>query len=237
MGKIIIVGANGSIGSASAQILKSQNRDIELLSRNEKELALNASQLDSSSQAIDISMHDQVDKYIDEIDFKIEGIIFAVGTIVLKTFEQTTMEEFISTYKKNFIDPIYFTQQSIKKMSESSSVVYFSSVAAQSGFKLHTAISSSKSALMGAMISLAAEYAPKIRFNCISPSLTKSKMSSFLTDSIPMSEGIAKLHPLGRLGEGKDSGSLAAYLMSPEASWITGQNFNVDGGRSNINTK
>jgi|TARA_B100000787_G_scaffold140147_1_gene109119 NAD(P)-dependent dehydrogenase (short-subunit alcohol dehydrogenase family) len=237
MGKIIIVGANGSIGKASAQILKSQSKDIELLSRNKEELNSNALELDCSSQVIDISNYNHVNEYIKQIDFEIDGIIFAVGSILLKPFEKTTIDDFELTYKQNFLDPIYFTQQSITKMSNSSSIVYFSTVAAQSGFKLHTAISSSKSALMGAMISLAAEYAPKIRFNCISPSLTKSKMSSFLTDSVPMSEGIAKLHPMGRLGEGKDSGSLAAYLMSPEASWITGQNFNVDGGRSNINTK
>ena len=237
MGKIVIVGANGSIGKASAQILRSQNRDIEILSRNKDELKVNALELNCSSQAIDISDHSHVDKYIQQIDFDIEGIIFAVGSIMLKPFEKTTMSEFELTYKQNFLNPIYFTQQAITKMSNSSSVVYFSTVAAKSGFKLHTAIASAKSALMGAMISLSAEYAPKIRFNCISPSLTNSKMSSFLTDSKPMSEGIAKLHPMGRLGEGKDSGSLAAYLMSPEASWITGQNFSVDGGRSNINTK
>ena len=237
MGKIIVIGANGSIGKASAKILKSQNREIEILSRNKDELEINASELKCNSQPIDISSYEDVDKYLEQINFDIDGIIFAMGSIILKPFEKTSMNDFESTYKQNFLDPIYFTQKAISKMSNPSSVVYFSTVAAKSGFKLHTAIASAKSALMGAMISLSAEYAPKIRFNCISPSLTNSKMSSFLTDSKPMSEGIAKLHPMGRLGEGKDSGSLAAYLMSPEASWITGQNFSVDGGRSNINTK
>ena len=56
MGKIIIVGANGSIGKASPQILRSQNRDIEILSRNKDELNVNALELNCSSQAIDLSL-------------------------------------------------------------------------------------------------------------------------------------------------------------------------------------
>ena len=225
MGKIIIVGANGSIGKASAQILRSQNRDIEILSRDKDELNVNALELNCSSQAIDISDHSHVDKYIQQIDFDIEGIIFAVGSIMLKPFEKTTMSEFELTYKQNFLNPIYFTQQAITKMSNSSSVVYFSTVAAKSGFKLHTAIASAKSALMGAMISLSAYT-------------TSAKHGNFWF----IKNVFISLHPLRKVSKVcslrvKDSGSLAAYLMSPEASWITGQNFSVDGGRSNINTK
>ena len=62
-------------------------------------------------------------------------------------------------------------------------------------------------------------------------------MSSFITDSSQMTNAIAKLHPMGRIGVGNDAGSLASFLLSSESSWITGQNFNVDGGRSNINTR
>ena len=49
-----------------------------------------------------------------------------------------------------------------------------------------------------------------------------------------LAEGIAKAHPLKRLGEGKDSASLAKFLISDESSWITGQVIAVDGGRSKL---
>ena len=49
-----------------------------------------------------------------------------------------------------------------------------------------------------------------------------------------IAEGIAKQHPLKRIGEGKDAAALAKFLLSDESSWITGQIIGVDGGRSNV---
>ena len=49
-----------------------------------------------------------------------------------------------------------------------------------------------------------------------------------------IAEGIAKAHPLKRLGEGKDSAALAKFLITEESSWVTGQVIAVDGGRSNF---
>ena len=50
----------------------------------------------------------------------------------------------------------------------------------------------------------------------------------------PLADGIAKAHPLKRLGEGKDSAALAKFLLSEESSWMTGQIIGVDGGRSKL---
>ncbi|MAV82783.1 MAG: hypothetical protein CMI90_04910 [Pelagibacteraceae bacterium] len=237
MGKIIILGANGSVGKSTTDHLSKKDLDLELISRNSEELEINASATKSSFKSLDISDFDSVRSYINDIDFEIDGILFAVGSISLKPFSVTSSDDFLNVYKQNFLNPVNFLNLSIDKLSNNSSVVFFSTVAAQSGFKQHTAIASAKSALLGLSISLAAEYSPKIRFNCISPSLIKSKMSSFITDSSQMTNAIAKLHPMGRIGVGNDAGSLASFLLSSESSWITGQNFNVDGGRSNINTR
>ena len=65
-------------------------------------------------------------------------------------------------------------------------------------------------------------------------SLTKSKISNFLFDNKKNIETIQKMHPLKRLGEGKDIASLAKFLLTPENSWITGQIIGIDGGRSAI---
>ena len=73
-----------------------------------------------------------------------------------------------------------------------------------------------------------------IRVNCIAPSLTKSKISQPILKSIPVAEGIAKAHPMKRIGEGKDAAAMAKFLLTEESSWITGQIIGVDGGRSSL---
>ena len=117
-------------------------------------------------------------------------------------------------------------QESLKK--NNGSVILFSTVAAKRGFSNHSIIASTKAAVEGLTVSLAAEFAPFIRVNCIAPSLTKSKISQPLLKNLPMAEGIAKAHPMKRIGEGKDAAAMAKFLLTEESSWITGQIIGVD---------
>ena len=87
--------------------------------------------------------------------------------------------------------------------------------------------------LEGLTVSLAAELAPSV-VNCIAPSLSNSKMAGRILGNSKIADGIAKAHPLRRVGEGVDSAALAKFLLSDKSSWITGQIIGVDGGRSNV---
>ena len=113
-------------------------------------------------------------------------------------------------------------------------MVLFSTAAVHRGFTNHSIIASAKAAVEGLAISLVAEFAPHIRVNCIAPSLTNSKIAQPMLKNSAIAEGIAKAHPLKRIGEGKDSASLAKFLLSNDSSWITGQVIAVDGGRSKL---
>ena len=73
-----------------------------------------------------------------------------------------------------------------------------------------------------------------VRVNCIAPSLSKSKIADPMLKNTVLAEGIAKAHPLKRVGEGADSASLAKFLITDESSWVTGQVIGVDGGRSTL---
>ena len=99
---------------------------------------------------------------------------------------------------------------------------------------LCTVIGASKAALVGLTVSLAAELKPKIRVNCIAPSLSTSNIAAPLLSSAAAKEAIEKAHPLRRIGVGEDHAEMAAFLLSDRASWITGQVISIDGGRGVI---
>jgi NAD(P)-dependent dehydrogenase (short-subunit alcohol dehydrogenase family) len=81
---------------------------------------------------------------------------------------------------------------------------------------------------------LAAEYAPKIRVNCIAPSLTNTPLAASFLNNEQKREANALRHPLKRIGTVKDIADMAAFLLSDKASWITGQVLHVDGGMSSL---
>ena len=234
-GKFLIFGATGAIGSNLAeQLKKSGHNDIHLIARNEQEVKSISEKLGCSYTVADVLEDGFIDKIKNDID-NAKGLAYCVGSIDLKPLRMVTESDFNKCMKLNLysaVEAIKGYQESLKK--NKGSVVLFSTVAAQRGFTNHSIIASSKAAIEGLTVSLAAEFAPNIRVNCIAPSLTNSKIAQPMLKNTSLAEGIAKAHPLKRLGEGKDSASLAKFLITEESSWITGQIIAVDGGRSKL---
>ncbi|MDC0436694.1 SDR family oxidoreductase [Candidatus Pelagibacter sp.] len=232
--KYLIFGATGSVGSSLAEQLKNSGNDIHLVARNESEVKVIAEKLGCSYTVVDVLEEGFIEKVKSDID-DIKGIAYCVGSIDLKPLRMVTEADMNKCMKLNLysaIEVIKGFQESLKK--NKGSVVLFSTVAAQRGFTNHTIIASAKAAVEGLTVTLAAEFAPNIRVNCIAPSLSKSKIAEPMLKNPAIAEGIAKAHPLKRLGEGKDSAALAKFLITEESSWITGQIIAVDGGRSKL---
>ncbi|WP_415299901.1 SDR family NAD(P)-dependent oxidoreductase [Candidatus Pelagibacter sp. Uisw_134_02] len=232
--KYLIFGATGSVGSSLAEQLKNSGNDIHLVARNESEVKVIAEKLGCSYTVADVLEDGFIEKIKSDIN-EIKGIAYCVGSIDLKPLRMVTEADMNKCMKLNLysaIEAIKGFQESLKK--NKGSVVLFSTVAAQRGFTNHTIIASAKAAVEGLTVTLAAEFAPHIRVNCIAPSLSKSKIAEPMLKNPAIAEGIAKAHPLKRLGEGKDSAALAKFLITEESSWITGQIIAVDGGRSKL---
>jgi len=232
--KYLIFGATGSVGSSLAEQLKNSGNDIHLVARNESEVKAIAEKLGCSYTVADVLEDGFIEKVKSDIN-DIKGVAYCVGSIDLKPLRMVTEADMNKCMKLNLysaIEAIKGFQESLKK--NKGSVVLFSTVAAQRGFTNHTIIASAKAAVEGLTVTLAAEFAPNIRVNCIAPSLSKSKIAEPMLKNPTIAEGIAKAHPLKRLGEGKDSAALAKFLITEESSWITGQIIAVDGGRSKL---
>ena len=232
--KYLIFGATGSVGSSLAEQLKNSGNDIHLVARNEIEVKAIAEKLGCSYTVADVLEDGFIEKVKSDVN-EIKGIAYCVGSIDLKPLRMVTEADMNKCMKLNLysaIEAIKGFQESLKK--NKGSVVLFSTVAAQRGFTNHTIIASAKAAVEGLTVTLAAEFAPHIRVNCIAPSLSKSKIAEPMLKNPVIAEGIAKAHPLKRLGEGKDSAALAKFLITEESSWITGQIIAVDGGRSKL---
>jgi NAD(P)-dependent dehydrogenase (short-subunit alcohol dehydrogenase family) len=232
--KYLIFGATGSVGSSLAEQLKNSGNNIHLVARNEIEVKAIAEKLGCSHTVADVLEDGFIEKVKSDVN-EIKGIAYCVGSIDLKPLRMVTEADMNKCMKLNLysaIEAIKGFQESLKK--NKGSVVLFSTVAAQRGFTNHTIIASAKAAVEGLTVTLAAEFAPHIRVNCIAPSLSKSKIAEPMLKNPAIAEGIAKAHPLKRLGEGKDSAALAKFLITEESSWITGQIIAVDGGRSKL---
>ena len=232
--KFLIFGATGSIGSSLAEQLKNSGNEIHLVARNQDDVNSIANKLDCSYTVANVLEDGFIEKVKSDIS-DIKGVAYCVGSIDLKPLKMTNEQDFNKCMKLNLysaIEVIKGYQESLKK--NKGSIVLFSTVAAQRGFTNHAIIASAKAAVEGLTVTLAAEFAPNIRVNCIAPSLTRSKIAEPMLKNSVIADGIARAHPLKRLGEGKDSASLAKFLITEDSSWVTGQIIAVDGGRSKL---
>ena len=230
MANYLIIGASSGIGKKLAEQLSSAGHNVfGTYFKNE---------IQSDNALLAYYPLNVLDETI-TLDFLPEtlaGVIYCPGSINLKPFERIKAADFISDYNLQVAGAIKVIQAVASKLkaTENASIILFSTVAVQMGLPFHTQVAASKGAIEGLTKALAAEYAPKIRVNCIAPSLTDSPLAASLLNSDQKREANALRHPMKRIGTTEDIAFMAEFLLSPKASWITGQIMHVDGGMSGI---
>lgn len=228
MKNYLVIGGSSGIGKEISELLSKENI-VFSTSRNE---------INESNENI---RHIKYDVLEDELDpellpDQIDGFVYCPGTINLRPFKSLKLETFRSDLELNLIGAIKTLQIILTRLqqSPSSSIIFYSTVAVKTGMPFHSSVSSSKSALEGLTKSLAAEFAPKIRVNCIAPSIVNTPLANKFLNTEDKIEKAAARHPLNKIGTAKEIAQLTQYLLDDKSKWITGQIINIDGGISSI---
>lgn len=239
-GLAVVFGATGGVGGATATALRERGFDLHVAGRDPERVTAAAGALGATftlGDARDAAHFADVAR--DVGDRPVTALVYAVGSIRIKPVTRLTDAEVLEDFTLHALG----AQRAVAALlpalrrSEAASIVLFSTIAVAQGFHGHASVSMAKGAVEGLTRALGAELAPRIRVNCVAPSLTRTRIAEPLTRNEASAKAIADLHALPRLGEARDVAAITTFLATDDSAWMSGQVVAVDGGRSRLRTK
>ena len=224
---ILVIGGNSLIGQEVIKLSNSEGDNVIATSRSTIDLPLkNFIQLDPNE---DLSG-------LDALPDSIDALLYCPGSISLKSIQRMDISDIREDFRINFEGAFNIIKKVLPnlKKDNGASVVFISSVAANSGMTFHSSIATSKAALEGFARSLASELAPRVAINCVAPSLTNTPMAEHLLDNEKKLQSSQERHPLNSIGDPVKVAKVIYNLFSAKEDWITGQTISIDGGLSSL---
>ncbi len=239
----LVVGAAGSIGSATVRRLADAGATVVLAGRDEAAMEELAGEVGTDDvRTVDARDIAEVGALVEGVvadHGRLDGVANLAGSVLLKPAHLTTADEWADTIATNLTSAFAVVRAAAPAMrSGGGSIVLAASAAAQTGIANHEAIAAAKGGVIGLVRSAAATYGARgVRVNAVAPGLTRSKMTAKLVGNEAQAEASRQMHVLGRLGEGDDVAAAVAWLLDPATSWVTGQVIGVDGGLGQVRTR
>lgn len=230
---IVVAGGSKGIGLSLVERLRSRATRIDVLSRQLDDLHVDGV---VRHTPFDFTAGNAATVELPEV---IHAAVYCPGSINLRSFRSLKEEDFRNDWEINLLGAVRFLQACLPGLNANTaespaSVLLFSTVAVGQGMPMHASVAAAKGAVEGLARSLAAEWAPKIRVNCLAPALTETPLAARFFSSDAARQALAAKYPLGRTGTSGDLAAIAEFLLGPESSWITGQTLGIDGGLSTL---
>jgi NAD(P)-dependent dehydrogenase (short-subunit alcohol dehydrogenase family) len=190
----------------------------------------------------DLARSDDIAKAIDMTVARLGGLDILVnnaGIMFEKTVEEMSEQDWDRMMAINLKAPFILTKRAMPVLRErgGGSIINIGSIEGLASNPGHPAYSASKAGIHGFTAAVAVDHGRDgVRCNAIAPGWINSDLSDAYLESMPDSIRVRRellaMHPAGRLGEPRDVGNLAVWLASDESSFVTGQVFVIDGGRT-----
>jgi NAD(P)-dependent dehydrogenase (short-subunit alcohol dehydrogenase family) len=235
----LITGASGGVAMALAENLRFQDWKLVLASRSTEKLTVS---INEKIIAADVSTETGAESAIqtacDFFGAAPDAVVNCAGAILIAPISRTTEAQYRACMSAN-LDTAFFLSKAyasvLQKAQKSGSLILFSSVAATNGVNNHAVIAMAKGGIEALVRSLAADFSNiGLRVNAIAPGLMQTPATERMVRNEAAAKQIAAQYPLGRYGQASDAANLAAFLISDQASWISGQIISVDGGFSAV---
>lgn len=234
---ILITGASGGVGSALASRLEAVGwtafrvgRDAARLPEGPGALVADVSTAEGAKVAVEAASA--------FFGAPPAALAHCVGSTLIAPIARTAEAQYRAVMAAN-LDSAFFIAQAWVAAAlaarQPGRALFFSSVVAGIGVANHAAIAAAKAGVEALVRSLAADHsAAGLRFNAIAPGLIETPMTARMVSSEAARKGVAAQYPLGRFGTLDDPVAAAAWLLSEDSSWITGQVLHLDGGFSAV---
>jgi NAD(P)-dependent dehydrogenase (short-subunit alcohol dehydrogenase family) len=246
----VITGAGSGIGQAIALKLAAYGAGIRILDINQEGASVTSEQIrksggDASIHVCDVTDHSRVKATFAYLVGKerIHILVNNAGVSHIGTVESTTEADFdrlVRVNIKGFYNCMYAIVPHMRD-NGGGVILNMASIAGSAGLADRFAYSMTKGAVIAMTYSVARDYlAHNIRCNCVSPARVHTPfVDDYLKKTYPGREQemfgkLAKSQPIGRMAQPNEVASLALFLCSDEASFITGADYPLDGGFFNL---